>query len=56
MRRQLESARDTIQRLKPELDRIYTHELPEALEQKVHALRRMQQLRTEVELLKSQIW
>lgn len=55
-RYQLQQARDTIHRLQPELDRIYTQELPQALEQKVSALRRMQDLRAEIELLRSQMW
>ena len=35
---------------------VYTQELPEALEQKVTALRRLQDLRSEIELLRSQMW
>ena len=43
-------------RLKPELQHLYVTELPEALEQKVRALRQMQSMKAEIELLRSQLW
>ena len=49
-------SKEELGRLKPELQHLYTTELPDALEQKVRAFRQVQKMKVEIELLRSQLW
>ncbi|PCJ56773.1 MAG: hypothetical protein COA73_11595 [Candidatus Hydrogenedentota bacterium] len=51
-----DTLRQALDRVQPELKHMRARELPEALEQKVRALREVQILRAEVELLRRQLW
>lgn len=48
--------RDAMRRIDAEITELKTRELPKALEQKVRAFRETQELRNEIELLRSQLW
>ena len=44
-----------LERLKSEMDTLHTRELPAALEQKVQALKQVQKMRAEIEMLRNQL-
>lgn len=55
-RAQASAMEDELDRVKPELEQLYLHDLPEALEQKVSMLRHVQKMKVEIEMLRSQLW